>query len=178
MFTRNRCSFTKKLNKKRITLFDNAMGEKKERVIVNDHVFFNFEKASDSAVKCIIEKVNGSRIEDTDRNVVEEIINKIGLWENYIEIKKAEKFEIGNGEYTVVEDNYRENMLLLRDFSIDDQHWRSGSHIISVRFSPEESLRRTQGKSRVADITVEYIIDGLINVNKWLILQKSLNFFT
>lgn len=77
-------------------MFDDTLREKK-RVIVNDYVFFNFEKASGSAVICNVKKINGSRIEDTDHNLVEEIINKIGLWENYIEIKKAEKIEIENG---------------------------------------------------------------------------------
>ena len=149
------------------------MVEFDDEVIVNDFVFFNFEHPTSSAVVCNIIKVDGNPIISSDRESITNLINKIGLWENYIKIKKAEKNEIENSELTILQDNYRENMLILGDFEKDKRYLGYPRYIISARFSPEESLRRTKGNTRAAEITIDYVKNGLINVAKWLILKKT-----
>ena len=45
----------------------------------------------------------------------------------------------------------------------------------ALRFSKEESLRRTKGRDVVDKLEIEYIRKRLMNVNKWIILNKIKN---
>ena len=138
-----------------------------DAVFVGNYVFWNFGQK----VSHIVYFQYRPLIEDEEADVQSEIISlfeKIGLWEDYINIQKTVKEEIAGGASQASSNYNRPNQ-----FNIEfGKSGPFGTPICVVRYTQEESRRLTKGRSSQVELDIDEVKNHLIGLHKWIVLMR------
>ncbi len=139
---------------------------REDSIIVGDYEFWDFGQEVDHLLYFMYRRLSyGGKVDDEAN--IRELIGKIGLWEDYIRIKKIIQQEVHGDEVReIVSGIHGPNVF-------DINFWdKMRACFCGVQYSESESLRRTFGRSGVSPIIIELFRGWLININKWLLLKK------
>ena len=140
---------------------------REDEIIVDNYIFWDFDQKVTHIVYFRYKKISQS-FEEDDKTKIKTLFSQIGLWENYINIKKVINEEIKSGESLST---------LMSEYSSDKLDIKFGEHklvsICTVSYSKNEALRKTEGRKTNVDLSIESFRKYLINLNKWLILKNN-----
>ena len=138
-----------------------------DAVFVGDYVFWDFTQE----VSPILYFQYRRLTEDKEADVQSEIVllfEKIGLWEDYINIQKTVNDEVAGGPSQAIGTFNRQ-----KQFDIGfDRSKPFGAPICVVSYTTEESMRLTKGRLSQVDLDIEEVKNLLIGVHKWIVLIK------
>ena len=140
---------------------------REDAIIVDDFIFWDFGQEVPHIV--YFRYRNMIQSSDDDDTNIRTLFSQIGLWEDYINIKRIINEELQSGS---------DSPAIISNHSNDKFDIRFGETgipkfpICTVKYSRNEALRRTKNRETRIDISIESLRKYLINLNKWLILKK------
>jgi hypothetical protein len=145
-----------------------------DEVIVGDYVFWGFRKAGENAVYFLVRRLDEREVGEGDSEKVESILRMMDLWEDTISLAKCVWPEISYDAVPEgrVEMSYRPNKYLVEKGKVYFDMEVERKLAYGIKFSTDEGLRRTRGRSTATNIEIEYLRERLGNVNKWMMLSN------
>jgi len=141
---------------------------REDEIIIDNYAFWDFDQEVTHIV--YFRYRNMMQNSNDDETNIRTLFCQIGLWEDYINIKRIvnEELQSGNDSSAIIS-NHSNDKFDIRFGEIGIPKFP----ICTVKYSRNEALRRTKGRDTKFDISIESFKKYLINLNKWLILKNN-----
>ncbi len=147
-----------------------------EDIIIIEHLQFeSFRPSGANGGEFLVRRLDDEYLEQSDVEKINEIINELDLWEDFISVSKIIYNELISSDLNelTVEDSYRENKYHLETDYTPSRELQLIRFFI--KYTTSEASRITRGARNITPFNIDDLKTKIKNVKKWRKLFQFIN---